>query len=441
MQHVVPQRTPYDCAAAALATVMRWDYNRAREALGPHTTIAGTCLQPLGMPLLRAGIAATYFMVRDHPSYDAAQATHSDIRYLPTSAEIRAQLPGRRAIVLVEHPLVFSAETRRGHAIAWDGDRAIECGASGDIVRSPSEVDLTKYRILEALILSDAPASPREAPPSVELEAPDETDGADRDVLAAIFERHGKVFLGFSGGKESVALCHLLEPWRDRVTLVWVNTGVMAPHMVDFVRGFRDQGWALIELQSPNVLEHWAAVGTPAEVFPQDNVSGLAEPRLQPWAHCCRTIRQEPINAFLREQDGPVCFINGQRRADRGGATVAGLASHLPPTVEIVMPLAKWTTRELLLYVEYHVLDLPPQYAEGYADSIECIICPAPMKAERLAYLKRRYPAIAPMVLGEAQKSAQATLGALAQLVAITSGAAEAAPPLPDEDAQAEMTV
>ena len=48
------------------------------------------------------------------------------------------------------------------------------------------------------------------------------------DIETAIgntIERHGKAAVMFSGGKESVVLAHLLEPFKDRIELILVNTG------------------------------------------------------------------------------------------------------------------------------------------------------------------------------------------------------------------------
>ena len=47
---------------------------------------------------------------------------------------------------------------------------------------------------------------------------------ASRASNADIFARHERVFLSFSGGKDSLAILHLCEPYRDRLSLVWVNT-------------------------------------------------------------------------------------------------------------------------------------------------------------------------------------------------------------------------
>ncbi|TXM76599.1 phosphoadenosine phosphosulfate reductase family protein [Methylobacterium sp. WL69] len=55
---------------------------------------------------------------------------------------------------------------------------------------------------------------------------------------------------------------------------------------------------------------------------------------------------------------------------------VPGLRSNLPTTVDVVMPLVSWSEADVFAYVAGHHLALPPQYAEGYSDSVECLIYP-----------------------------------------------------------------
>ncbi len=414
---IIPQRTRYDCAVAALATALGWTYEHARDVLGGQVELnEGASLLPIMPRLLAAGVAGTYLLPRDRARVPPEMAGNQAIRLLPSAEEVHGLLKGRRAIVAVRIPGELPGRpigSLQGHALAWDGERAIECGGTGEVARPPRELSFDDYPLQEALILTDAPAErrlPAEVRPATEI------DGADAEALAAIFDRHERAVLAFSGGKESIALAHMLLPWRERVTLIWVDTGMMAPHMRDFVRGYRDQGWTLEEIPSPNLLEHWQAVGIPAEVFPQANVTGQALPRLQPWAACCRSLRQEPMNAYLREQSGSVAYINGQRRDDLGGATVVGLASQLPASVEVIQPLADWAEPDVFAYIERHGLTLPPQYAQGYADSIECIACPAPMKAERMRYLVQHYPDVVPFVHQHIAPAVQASQQAMNQI-------------------------
>ncbi|TXM66522.1 phosphoadenosine phosphosulfate reductase family protein, partial [Methylobacterium sp. WL12] len=350
---IVPQRTIYDCLPAALATTLGWSYEKARTITGTHTTEGGTFLMPLASALLPERIAGTYVMSRTHPQLPPAAMTSAWGNMLASPAEIRRQIQGHRAIVIVPgRGPRDEVGPEFGHAIAWDGQRAINCGSTGANPEPPREVSLDDVPPWEALILTsiaDAPPAPVTVPP----------DAIASDAsLAAIFDRYERVFLGFSGGKDSIALAHMLEPWRDRVTLLWVNTGYMAAHMVEFVRSFGDR-FDLVEIASPSLPQVWEASGIPADVAPFRNVLGQDSPRLQPWLSCCLTVRQMPVNDFLRRQ-GPCCYINGQRADEAGGATLSGLRSNLPPSVEVALPLTDWSAADVFAYVAQHDLKLPP---------------------------------------------------------------------------------
>lgn len=91
------------------------------------------------------------------------------------------------------------------------------------------------------------------------LRSPEET-------IADAIERYGRVALAFSGGMESLLLLELARPHRDRVTVIWTNTGAMFPHMVDFIRE-ATRGFDFVEARS-DVRASFGKDGFPAKPFP-----------------------------------------------------------------------------------------------------------------------------------------------------------------------------
>ncbi len=72
---------------------------------------------------------------------------------------------------------------------------------------------------------------------------------ADTPDLATLFDRHDKAVLSFSGGKDSLVCLDLCRDYRDKLTVAWVNTGAMFPHMREFV--YRAvEGFNFVELES-----------------------------------------------------------------------------------------------------------------------------------------------------------------------------------------------
>ena len=245
-----------------------------------------------------------------------------------------------------------------------------------------------------------------------------------RAELAGIFDRHERVFLSFSGGKDSLALLHLCEPWGERVTLLWSNTGYMAAHMAEFVRAHSER-WRLVEVSPErDMLNDWSEHGTPVDVVAIEHLEGLdwRTPRVRPWPLCCRTNRTGPLAAYLERFREHCAFLNGQRQSDRG-TTPAKMREIMSPNVETVMPLWTWSTSDVLTYLTAHAIPLPPHH-DAYSGSFECRICPADIKPGRLRVLDQADPHVAAFV----RATARVSLGLVAAKVREIEAALERAP-------------
>ncbi|MCZ6862985.1 MAG: phosphoadenosine phosphosulfate reductase family protein, partial [Alphaproteobacteria bacterium] len=222
---------------------------------------------------------------------------------------------------------------------------------------------------------------------------------ADGPDLKALFARHQGVVLAFSGGKDSLVCLHLCRHYQDKLTVVWVNTGAMFPHMREFIYK-ATVGFDFVELKSDQAgwIEQYG--------FPSDVVSvansiwrdpGAPDPpptMTQPWTSCCAKLRFSPILDYLA-QSGATLFIHGQRDSDGGG-----LSGDSQPgaTVEIHKLIWEWSERDIMAYIDENKIELPDQYAHGVVGSLECWSCTAragdsAAKVEaRLAYMKKQYP-------------------------------------------------
>ena len=193
--------------------------------------------------------------------------------------------------------------------------------------------------------------------------------------LAAIFARHERVHIAFSGGRDSLVLVDLCRRWRGQVTLVWADTGLMWPHMAEFVRGY-GRDFNLIEaVPQRHFAAVWREDGLPADVVPVDNMLGRRWPRIQPWISCCATLRTKTIfDAAVK--DGATMLLHGQRASDahlfRSHDWIAGM----PDGLEMAGPIWNWSDIDVAAYVEHRELALPEHYG-SLASSLECAICPA----------------------------------------------------------------
>ena len=216
--------------------------------------------------------------------------------------------------------------------------------------------------------------------------------------LATFFDRHERAVLAFSGGKDSLVCLHLCRDNRDKLTVVWVNTGAAFPHMAEFVHQ-ATEGFNLVELESDQAV--WIEQqGLPSDMVPvSHSVWRLAgdqrqEPMIQPWTSCCAKLRFQPILDYLTRSDATL-FIHGQRHSDGGGFSAD---SQPGARVEICKPIWGWSDHDILAYIGEHEIELSEQYSHGVIDSLECWNCTARAGDSadgvrtRLHYMARQYP-------------------------------------------------
>src|SRR5581483_551154 len=214
-----------------------------------------------------------------------------------------------------------------------------------------------------------------------------------RAAINAALDRHdghGRAAMLFSGGKDSIALAHIAEPVRDQFELVWVNTGAMFPHMIEFVRRYGER-FKLVELCSdqPARLRN---VGLPTRIIPFVNtrIGTLVarEPRdrlrLADPGPCCAELRIKPVEDYRIANDVTL-LIHGQKRAD-------GQASAFYTSPEALAPLWGWTDEDVIAYIGAHGIALPEQYTAGEIDSLECWNCTVALDPARLRWMRERYP-------------------------------------------------
>lgn len=235
------------------------------------------------------------------------------------------------------------------------------------------------------------------------------TDGATENpkwiaARNAILEAAGcgrRVLVAYSGGKESAVVAHLAEAAGVPFSLIWSNTGFNFPHVEDFVRraGARS---GLVEVTA-DLTAQWQRLGLPTDLLSVSHAlpgEAAQAPRLQTWAGCCWENRSKPLTEYLRALEEPAVVIHGQRSEDR--APGLGLSAWRAPGVTVCAPLADWTTADVLAYADAHGVALPAHYGE-VADSLDCWCCPAPFAeakgAARAAFMRRRYPTLAAIVL------------------------------------------
>lgn len=224
-----------------------------------------------------------------------------------------------------------------------------------------------------------------------------------------MFALDRQVLVSFSGGKDSLAVLKLCEPYKGRFQLLWANTGYNFPHVEKLIRK-HGQEFGLIEVPV-DMMPNWQANGWPTEVLTIQSFMHADGPiRLQPWPMCCLAHKSVPITEYVRSLDQPVSLIHGQRMSD--GRFMApqrilpnGETTLIVPLADSsaqIAPIADWSTEQVFKFIEAEGIELPDHYAE-VPDSLDCWLCPShwngPHALAYAAMIKRRYPEYAAEML------------------------------------------
>jgi 3'-phosphoadenosine 5'-phosphosulfate sulfotransferase (PAPS reductase)/FAD synthetase len=210
------------------------------------------------------------------------------------------------------------------------------------------------------------------------------------------------VFLSFSAGKDSLAVLKLCEPYAGRFKLIWANTGYTFPHVEGRVR-VDGERFGLVEVRA-DLKGQWEANGWPTDVASVDStLSRDNDIRLQPWPVCCYQMKVLPILHYVSGLGMPVVLLHGQKVTD--GWRTRSAPSH--GAIEVVSPIADWSTEQVYTFLKDENVSLPAHYAE-VKDSLDCWICPAHWTMahapEYGRYLAREYPEAAKAVRPVAEK-------------------------------------
>lgn len=215
--------------------------------------------------------------------------------------------------------------------------------------------------------------------------------------ISNLLASHNHPLVLFSGGKDSIVLAHLLEPFKDKFSLVWVNTGAMLPHMEEFIREY-GQKFNLVELSS-NQAERFKTVGYPSFVIPIYNtplaiqhIKGVRKAVINDWITCCRDLRSAPAMSYANSI-GSTLIIHGQRGEDNGGFHEYGHDGN----IDIYGLVFNWSNEDIYQYINTHKLKLPEQYSyspesKGESLSFECWNCPANISMTKVNYMRDKYP-------------------------------------------------
>lgn len=211
--------------------------------------------------------------------------------------------------------------------------------------------------------------------------------------MQEIIDRHQRIALQFSGGRDSLACLYLMRPYWDRLTVYWCDTGAAYPETIALMQQIREMvpNFAVIEGRQPQVVSEF---GIPSDIVPVNATPigrfvGGEAPLIQDRYSCCiRSMMQPTLERMLA--DGITLIIRGQKAKDRLKSQVRSGEVH--DGIEYLFPIEDWDHRKVMRFLSDEGAPIPRFY-EMLNGMPDCMTCSAWWEEGAAKYLRRYHHA------------------------------------------------
>lgn len=227
----------------------------------------------------------------------------------------------------------------------------------------------------------------------------------------------GKVYVAFSGGKDSTVLLHLVRSLYPEVPAVFFDTGLEYPEIREHVKTVENVVWLKPEMTFKQVIEEKGypvvskevahAVGTAQRGLPgglkklaDDGRFGVAryaflkDAPFKISSDCCYVMKKSPGNKY-HTQTGRCPFIG--MRADEGVLRSTQFQkngeNNLDAKIPKSSPIMIWTSKDIWNYIRRFRLPYASIYDKGVTRT-GCVFCMfgATIERDRFVILKKTHP-------------------------------------------------
>lgn len=205
--------------------------------------------------------------------------------------------------------------------------------------------------------------------------------------------RHTNIALQVSGGRDSLACLYLMQPYWDRLTVYWLNTGDAFPETVAIMDQVRAMVPHFVEIagKQPETVRDF---GIPTDILPVSatpiGIMGAGHGTLmQDRYSCCWRSLMAPMHQRMID-DGITLIIRGQREDDSLKAPIT--SGSVIDGIECLFPIEHWTVEEVNIYLETEVGIELPKFYQTMKMTPDCMTCSAWWEENRAQYLKANHP-------------------------------------------------
>ena len=207
-------------------------------------------------------------------------------------------------------------------------------------------------------------------------------------------DRHKRICLSVSGGKDSLACAYLLRSHAEQITAYHLDTGDLLPEVMETVEHVRGMYPHFVTVRSD--VQGWIKThGLPTDLMPHSAhpvARWMGEERtvLVPRYDCCHANLMMPLYERIKA-DGNTLLIRGTKAVDMNRLPFK--SGDTPDGIEFWYPLEGWSNADVFAYLRS--VDAPIcRVYEHVTNAPECSRCSAWWGEKRASYLKQFHPAL-----------------------------------------------
>ena len=224
-------------------------------------------------------------------------------------------------------------------------------------------------------------------------------------------ENDGKIYVGFSGGKDSTVTLDLVRQLYPNTPAVYFDTGMEFPENRKFVKTFDNVVFMTPKLTYKQIIEQYGypCIGKNCAHFidlaQRGKKSGIDQMNADTkygykkykWMvdapfkvseRCCNIMKKEPAKRYHRETGRvPIIGTRTEESTIREHVFIEYGDIHTSHDIPICAPLSIWTEKDVLNYIELNKIRLSDLYNMGYERS-GCMFCMFGIMTDRDRFLK-----------------------------------------------------